>query len=88
MQASTVTSKGQITIPMAIRRALGIRQGSRVAFAQKNGKLELRLVHSAPEAVVSGFGMLAGRGKKLPASFDAAALLVSQARPLTPKGKR
>ena len=79
MDASTVTSKGQVTIPMEIRRALGIRQGSKVAFAQKNGKVELRVVHRAPEAVVSGFGMLAARGKRLPADFDAASLLAPQA---------
>jgi AbrB family looped-hinge helix DNA binding protein len=75
MQTSTVTSKGQITIPKEIRRALGIRQGSRVAFAQKAGKVEMRVVHHAPE-MVSGFGMLDARGRSLPADFDAASLLV------------
>ena len=86
MEGSTVTSKGQVTIPMEIRRALGIRQGSKLAFAQKNGKVELRVVHRAPELVVSGFGMLAARGKRLPADFDAASLLVPQTRPA--RGKR
>jgi len=86
MEDSTVTSKGQVTIPMAIRRALGIRQGSKVAFAQKNGKVELRVVHRAPELVVSGFGMLGARGKRLPADFDAASLLAPQTRP--GRGKR
>ena len=76
-----VTSKGQVTIPMEIRRALGIRQGSKLAFAQKNGKVELRVVHRAPELVVSGFGMLGARGKHLPAEFDAASQLVPQPRP-------
>ena len=75
MDASTVTSKGQVTIPMEIRRALGIRQGSRVAFTAKNGKIELRVVHRAPQSVASGFGMLDARGKHLPADFDAASLL-------------
>jgi AbrB family looped-hinge helix DNA binding protein len=85
MQASTVTSKGQVTIPKEIRRALGIRQGSRVAFAHKAGKVELRVVHHAPESVVSGFGMLDARGKRLPANFDAASLLAP--RKLRPRGK-
>jgi len=75
MQASTVTSKGQVTIPMEIRRALGIRQGSRVEFATRNGKVELRVLHRAPASVESGFGMLDARGKRLPADFDAASLL-------------
>ena len=75
MDASTVTSKGQVTIPKEIRRALGIRQGSRIAFATKNGKVELRVLHRAPATVVSGHGMLDARGKRLPADFDAASLL-------------
>lgn len=75
MDASTVTSKGQVTIPKEVRRALGIRQGSRVAFATKNGKVELRVLHRAPETVVSGHGMLDARGKQLPPDFDAARLL-------------
>ena len=81
MDASTVTSKGQVTIPQEIRRALGIRQGSRVAFVAKNGKAELRVLHRAPAAVVSGFGMLGGRGRQVPADFDAASLLVPKLAP-------
>jgi AbrB family looped-hinge helix DNA binding protein len=30
--ASRVTSKGQITIPVAVRRALSLREGDRVVF--------------------------------------------------------
>jgi AbrB family looped-hinge helix DNA binding protein len=30
--AATVTSKGQVTIPVEVRKALGLRSGSRVAF--------------------------------------------------------
>ena len=81
MDASTVTSKGQVTIPQEIRRALGIRQGSRVAFVAKNGKAELRVLHRAPAAVVSGFGMLGARGRQVPADFDAASLLVPKLAP-------
>jgi len=33
---ATVTSKGQVTIPAAIRRALGIDAGSRVVFTFDN----------------------------------------------------
>lgn len=31
-QASRLTSKGQITIPVAVRRALSLREGDRVVF--------------------------------------------------------
>lgn len=31
---ATVTSKGQITVPNALRRALGVKQGDRLRFVQ------------------------------------------------------
>ena len=74
---STVTRKGQVTIPKRIRLYLGIRQGSRVVFTEKNGKAEIRVLHRAPEAIESGFGMLDARGRRLPADFDAASLLAA-----------
>ncbi len=44
MSSSTVTSKGQITIPVEVRRALGLRPGTRVAFVRnESGSFELRL---------------------------------------------
>jgi AbrB family looped-hinge helix DNA binding protein len=30
--AATITSKGQLTLPVAVREALGVRQGDRVVF--------------------------------------------------------
>jgi len=75
MDESTVTSKGQVTIPKEVRRELGIRKGSRVVFAVKNGKAELQLVHRAPDRIESGYGMLNARGRHLPADFDPASLL-------------
>ena len=75
MDESTVTSKGQVTIPKQVRRELGIRQGSRVVFAVRNGKAELRVMHRAPARIDSGYGMLRSRGRHLPAGFDPASLL-------------
>ena len=75
MSESTVTSKGQVTIPMPVRRALGIRQGSRIAFRIKQGRAELHVVHHAPTRIESGYGMLSARGKHLPADLDPASLL-------------
>lgn len=34
MPATTITSKGQVTIPKAIRELLGVRAGDRVSFFQ------------------------------------------------------
>jgi AbrB family looped-hinge helix DNA binding protein len=75
MDGSTVTSKGQVTIPQGVRRKLGIRQGSRVAFTVRNGKAVMRVLHQAPERIASGYGMLKVRGRHLPADFDPAILL-------------
>lgn len=34
MSTSTVTSKGQITIPVEVRRAMGLATGSKVSFVR------------------------------------------------------
>ncbi len=34
-----VTSKGQITIPIEIRKKLGIKEGSKVLFLEEAGRL-------------------------------------------------
>jgi AbrB family looped-hinge helix DNA binding protein len=80
MDSSSVTSKGQVTIPKEVRRELGIRQGSRVSFAVRNGKAELRVLHPAPPRAASGFGMLRVRRRHLRADFDPATLLASGRR--------
>ena len=33
MEATSVTSKGQVTIPKELRQQMGIRQGSRIEFS-------------------------------------------------------
>lgn len=42
MAHATITSKGQITIPRAIRQFLGLRTGSRIAF-RVAGKRHVRM---------------------------------------------
>lgn len=37
MASATVTSKGQVTIPADVRRQLGLRPGSRLAFVATTG---------------------------------------------------
>lgn len=42
MPTSTLTSKGQITIPKALREALGLESGDRVAFRlRRDGVVEM-----------------------------------------------
>ncbi len=76
MEVTSVTSKGQVTIPKALRQRLGIRQGSRIEFSLVGDHVEMR-VRSSPSAdsTCSGFGMLKSRRAAVPADFDPAALL-------------
>lgn len=39
MELAKVTSKGQITIPSAIRKLLGIKDGDKVLFVQEGNKV-------------------------------------------------
>jgi AbrB family looped-hinge helix DNA binding protein len=78
METTSVTSKGQVTIPLKIRQRLGIRKGSRVTFVMSGNHVEL-LVSKTPEIVdSSGFGMLKSKRKAVPVDFDVASLLSKQ----------
>lgn len=46
--SSTISSKGQITVPLEIRERLGLKAGDRVEFVVDNGLTILRPEH-APE---------------------------------------
>ena len=37
MELAKVTTKGQITLPISIRRALNVKDGDKVAFIEKDG---------------------------------------------------
>jgi len=43
-RTSTISSKGQITVPLEIRKRLGVKQGDRVEFVIENGLTILRTV--------------------------------------------
>ena len=38
MELAKITSKGQITLPIAIRRALNLKDGDKIAFIEKAGQ--------------------------------------------------
>lgn len=42
-QKAKVTSKGQVTIPKAVRRTLGIREGDSLVFEISNGEARIRV---------------------------------------------
>ena len=41
MELAKITSKGQITLPITIRRALKLKDGDKVAFVEKDGQYVL-----------------------------------------------
>lgn len=61
MTAATLTSKGQLTVPKAVRDALGLVAGDRVQFIEQEGGF--RLVAATRDARELK-GMFAGRRKK------------------------
>ncbi len=75
MDSTSVTSKGQVTIPKDVRQKLGIRTGSRVEFTVVGDYAEMRISHRPAEIKESGFGMLKSKRSAVPADFDPATLL-------------
>jgi antitoxin PrlF len=75
MDATTVTSKGQVTIPKDVRQRLGIRTGAKIGFEVVGDHVEMRLLSRPVAAQKGGFGMLKSRRASVPADFDAASLL-------------
>ncbi len=58
MDSAVVTTKGQVVIPAKLRRKLGIKQGTRVVFDEKNSTIVIRPI---TEAYIGSLqGMLAG----------------------------
>ncbi len=55
---STISSKGQITVPVAIRQALGLRPGTAVVFEQRPEGALLRRAQAAQHPVDALFGTL------------------------------
>jgi AbrB family looped-hinge helix DNA binding protein len=60
VEYATVKAKGQVVIPVNIRRKFQIDEGTRVAFFEEKGRLVLQPV--TDEFIDSMNGILAGRG--------------------------
>ena len=61
-----ITSKGQITVPHEIRRALGVRPGDRLLFEKEGSSVRVRPVRTkSPFEKYRGIGSHGiGRGRK------------------------
>jgi AbrB family looped-hinge helix DNA binding protein len=67
MAAATITSKGQITIPVQVRAALGVQPGDRLEFVElKKGQF---VIMPATRSLKELKGMFQGRRKR-PVSIE------------------
>lgn len=57
---TTVKAKGQIVIPVELRRRLGIDEGTKLALKEEGGKLVIQPI--TDEFIESMHGILAGKG--------------------------
>ena len=55
MLSSSVTTKGQVTIPVELREKLGIKPGDRVGFVEDGGRIVIQRQETAIESV---FGLV------------------------------
>jgi len=75
MELAKITLRGQITIPVAIRKKLGVKDGDKVVFIEENGRIimensagiALKTVRSAfrDETKLTGSKDAHGIGKEL-----------------------
>jgi len=49
VELAKITSKGQITIPIDIRRKLGVKEGDKVLFVEESGRIYI--LNSSMEAL-------------------------------------
>ncbi|MDQ3301762.1 MAG: AbrB/MazE/SpoVT family DNA-binding domain-containing protein [Actinomycetota bacterium] len=64
-QKARVTSKGQVTVPQAVRREMGIREGDSLVFEVENGEARLR-VERKPVSFADYAGVLReGKGMSI-----------------------
>ena len=71
-EISTITAKGQTTIPKSVRQALGVDYGGRIAFRVSDGGVTVcRADEDADPAIDSFLGFLAADLKQHPEAVKA-----------------
>lgn len=63
MDLAKVTSKGQITLPVDIRRKLGVKEGDKVLFMEERG--HIFVMNSSMEALRKAQEAFAGEAERL-----------------------
>lgn len=81
MPTVTVSDKGQVVIPAAIRRRLGLEPGSKLDFELEGDSIRMRPSKSIPPTrVEDGYGLLRCNlpGERRLADFDVAQAMRAQ----------
>lgn len=63
VDVAKITSKGQITIPIDIRRRLGVKEGDKILFIEEQGKIVM--MNSSMEALRKAQAAFAGEAERL-----------------------
>ena len=71
---TTITSKGQVTIPRDLRQHFGLAQGMAVTFEIEGDHIALRPAASVRQHAASGFGLIQSAVPGMAADFDVASL--------------
>ncbi len=84
MSTLLVSSKGQIVLPAALRRRLGMGAGARIEVLEESDGLKLRVLRSVAPANLAGMaGMVKALARGVPRrleDFDPASLLTRRRR--------
>jgi antitoxin PrlF len=62
MELAKLTSKGQITIPIDIRRKLGIKEGDKILFIEEAGRIYI--LNSSMEALKEAQAAFSGEAER------------------------
>ncbi len=63
MELAKVTSKGQVTIPIEIRKKLGIKNGDKILFVEEAGKIYM--LNSSMDALREAQRAFTGEAERL-----------------------
>ena len=63
MELAKVTSKGQITIPLELRKKLGIKNGDKILFVEESGRVYM--MNSSMDALREAQRSFAGEAERL-----------------------
>lgn len=63
MEVAKITSKGQSTIPIDIRRKLGVKEGDKVLFIEDQGRIVM--MNSSMEALRKAQAAFSGEAERL-----------------------